>query len=96
LGGSDPLFLGAGPPKNLSALPRGRSRPTCAKANRPGDLVDDIADDTDVDSGVDSELDIRVDGDAFNLVGDSRIARESATSSRCIEEETRLLVTEPR
>lgn len=51
------------------------------------DLVDDIADDVDIDSGVISERDIRIDDDEFNYVCDSRIVRESATSSRSIEED---------
>ncbi|MBI1355776.1 MAG: hypothetical protein GC160_15660 [Acidobacteria bacterium] len=52
------------------------------------DLVDDIADEADVDTGVVSERDIRVDHDDLNLVDDSRITRESPTSSHATEEDS--------
>ena len=52
------------------------------------DIVDDIADDADVDTGVITERDIRVDHDDFNLVDNSRIARESPTSSHATEEDS--------
>ena len=52
------------------------------------DVVDDIADDMNIDSGVITERDIRVDHDDFNPVSNSRIARESPTSSHAIEEDS--------
>ena len=52
------------------------------------DLVDDIADDPDIDSGVITERDIRVDPDNFNPVDNSRITRESPTSSPATEEDS--------
>jgi hypothetical protein len=51
------------------------------------DLVDDIADDADVDTGVITERDIRMYHDDFNLVDNSRITRESPTSSHTTEED---------
>jgi hypothetical protein len=51
-------------------------------------VVDDIADDADVDTGVITERDVCVDHDDFNPVSDSRIVRESPTSSHLIEEDS--------
>ena len=52
------------------------------------DLVDDIRDEPDVDTDVITERDIRVDPNNFNLVDNSRITRESPTSSHATEEDS--------
>jgi|GEM_PF-6377609 len=52
------------------------------------DLVDDIGDDFDVDTDVITERDIRVDHNNFNLVDNSRIARDSPTPSRSTVEDS--------
>ena len=59
------------------------------------DLVADIADEADVDTGVITARDIRVDHHNFNLVDNSRIARDSPTSSHLIEEDHPMPVIEP-
>ena len=52
------------------------------------DTVDYIADDVDIDNCVITTRDIRVVHHNFNLVDDSRIARESPTSSHLTEEDS--------
>ena len=87
-----PSWAGATPGRWSAQTPAGsasgRSRPNCAKTMLRVDIVADIGDDADVDSGVVTERDIRVDHDNFNLVDNSRIARESPTSSRSTEEDS--------
>ena len=83
-----PPVLGRWSAQNRLGSASGRSRPPCAKPSFRVDLVDDIADEADVDTGVISERDIRVDHDNFNLVDDSRITRESPTSSHATEEDS--------
>ena len=82
-----PPVLGRWSAQNRLGSASGRSRPPCAKTILHVDLVDDIADDTDGDTGVVSERDIRIDPDNFNLVDNSRIMRESPTSSPNTEED---------
>ena len=66
----------------------GRSRPPCTKTMLRVDMVDYIADDSDIDTGVITARDIRVDHHNFNLVDNSRIARDSPTSSHLTEEDS--------
>lgn len=47
-----------------------------------------MVDDDAVDNGVVSERDVCVDHDDFNPVSDSRIVRESPTSSHLTEEDS--------
>ena len=82
-----PPVFGRWSAQNRLGSASGRSRPPCAKTMLRVDLVDDLRDEADVDSGVISERDIRVDPNSFNLVDNSRITRESPTSSRSIEED---------
>ena len=51
-------------------------------------IADDIADGVDVDSSIITERDMRVDHDDFKPASDSRIARESPTSSHATEEDS--------
>ena len=82
-----PPVLGRWSAQNRLGSASGRSRPPCAKTILRVDLVNDTADDADVDSDVITERDIRVDHDNFNLVDNSRITRESPTSSPATEED---------
>ena len=83
-----PPVLACWSAQNRLGSASGRSRPPCARTVFRVDLVGDIADDSGVDSGVISGRDIRVDHHNSNLVDDSRITRESPTSSHATEEDS--------
>ena len=73
MGGSDPLVLGAGPPKTLPAAPRVAPAHPAPRQLFLYHAIDDSGDDSTVDNGVIIERDTRVDHDDFNPVGKLRI-----------------------
>ena len=83
-----PPVFGRWSAQNPLGCASGRSRPPCVKTMLRLDMVDDTADDFDIDNGVITERYIRVDHDHFNFVDNSRIARDSPTSSHLTEEDS--------
>ncbi len=72
MGGSDPRFLGAGPPETLPAAPRGRSRPPCARVDIARHVDAYIVADVDDDTVIDVQRDRRASENAGEFVNLSR------------------------